>query len=122
MNVYTVICCMSGQDYSTDDAYVLGVFTDLQDALDCFEAEITSVEPEEEGTNFEGNKTMYDSDKVVYEFTDFDEDCHGIIKVVQTILHEKSIVGINESSEEIPDIEYDEDYERSWGPRDSTED
>lgn len=38
--VYTVIGCMSGSDYSTDDAYVLGVFTDLHDALDCFEAEI----------------------------------------------------------------------------------
>ena len=85
--VYTVIGCMSGSDYSTDDAYVLGVFTSLHDALNCFGAEIASVEPEEEGTNFEGNRIMYDYGEIVYEFTDFDEDSHGIIKVVKTELN-----------------------------------
>jgi hypothetical protein len=85
--VYTVIGCMSGPDYSIDDAYVVGVFTDLQEALDCFEAEIDSVEPEEEGTNFEGDRTMYDYGEIVYDFTNFDEGCHGIIKVVKTELN-----------------------------------
>lgn len=87
--VYTVIGCLSGSDYSTDDAYVLGVFTDLQEALDCFEAEIDSIEPEEEGTNFDSARTMYDYDNNIYElyeFADFYNDCHGIIKVVKTEL------------------------------------
>jgi hypothetical protein len=89
--VYTVIGCMSGPNYSKDDAYILGIFPDLQTAVDCFEAEIDVIEPEE-GTNFEGSRSMSVEDDTIcelYEFTDFEEDCHGIIKVVKTELIER---------------------------------
>lgn len=90
--VYTVIGCMSGPDYSKDDAYILGIFPDLQTAVDCFEAEIDAIEPEEDNPNFEGSRSMYVCDDTIcesYEFTDFKEDCHGIIKVVKTELIER---------------------------------
>lgn len=90
--VYVVISCISGTDYSTDDAYILGVFPDLQDAIDCFEAEIDAIEPEEDDPNFEGVRSMSVEDDTIcelYEFTDSYEACHGIIKVVKTELIEK---------------------------------
>lgn len=85
--VYVVVDCCSGEDYSTDDPTVLGVFDRYTDAKQFFDDEVSNWQDtlsenyEDDVYQCETGDTIY-----IYECTDFDYDEHRIMKLVKTNL------------------------------------
>ena len=82
--VYIIVDCCSGEDYSTDDPTVLFVTTDEAKAKDFFCDEI---ENWKDGmTNYDDREHFYADGTVVYECTDFENDSHRVMKLVEKVV------------------------------------
>ena len=80
--IYIIVDACSGEDYSADDPTVLFVGTDLAEAKQFFDDEIS---------NWEDGMENFDSSwdegrgeiKLTYECTDFDGDSHRVMRLVE---------------------------------------
>ena len=80
--IYVIVDACSGEDYSPDDPTVLFIGTDLKEAKQFFDDEISNWEDGME--NFDSNWDEGRGEiKLVYECTDFDGDSHRIMKLVE---------------------------------------
>lgn len=82
MKVYIVVDCCSGEHYSVDDPTILFVSTSFKKAKQFFDNEIEDGRPEEKG-NYDDNVVEISDNTIIYEITDYDEDTHRIIKLVE---------------------------------------
>lgn len=86
--VYVVSSCFDGMEDPDLELQIIGVFFDLEKAINVFESEINSIRPadEEEEENFEDNRYIYEDGEIVYEITHFTEDYHAVIKLNKMII------------------------------------
>ena len=84
--VYVVVDCCSGEDYSVDDPTVFGVFEKFEDAKQFFDNEVNNWK-DYLSENYEDDVYEYKNGTLVYECTDFDHDEHRIMKLVKTELN-----------------------------------
>lgn len=84
--VYVVVDCCSGEDYSNDDPTVLGVFDRYPDAKQFFNDEVDNWR-DELSDDYEDEVYEDVGDSILmYECTDFEYDTHRILKLVKTNL------------------------------------
>ena len=80
--IYIVVDACSGEDYSTDDPTILFVSSKYKEAKDFFNDEIANWEDGLE--DFDSNCEKYSGEtKLIYECTDFENDSHRIMKLVE---------------------------------------
>jgi len=79
--IYIVVDACSGEDYSVDDPTILFVTTEYNKAKDFFCDEISNWEDGME--DFDSYVNEYADGRLVYECTDFAEDTHRILKLVE---------------------------------------
>ena len=84
--VYVIVDCCSGEDYSTDDPTVFGVFEKFEDAKQLFDDEVDNWR-DTLSENYEDDVYEYEDGTMIYECTDFDYDEHRILKLIKTELN-----------------------------------
>ena len=79
---YIVVDVCNGEDYSADDPTILFLGTDEREAKEFFDNEISNWE--DGMTDFKAScDEGYDNIKYIYECTDFEEDSHRVMKLVE---------------------------------------
>lgn len=84
--IYTIIGCFSGEDFSTDDPVVYEAHTNLDKACQAFNDIVAdTIDGFSDNCDY-SDPEVYGDGTIVFEYTDFDNDEHGIIKLVKTEL------------------------------------
>lgn len=85
--VYIVVDCCSGEDYSTDEPNVLGVFENYEDAKQFFDDEVDNWRDDLSDDYEDEVYEQADGTGFIYECTDFEYDSHRIMKLSKKELY-----------------------------------